>query len=109
VNDYGNPDASFGKYLVFSTLIAGNLYKLRDLGIWLIELFNERTTLHFDPAGLTENFGWLDRLYWLSPLSWLNPYALQNGRTLAWQYWACVFLIAASGFFMVFVYRKRKL
>jgi len=108
-SDDGGSDTSCAKYLIFATLLSGNIYKVRDLLIWVAELFHERTTIKLDSQGFADAFSWLDGLYWLSPLSWLNPYALDSGRALSVQYFLCIFLTAVFGFFVIFIYQKRKL
>lgn len=64
-------DANIGFFLM-STLVLGNIYKIRDLVAYLIE------TMGGNPVGFLKGFRFLDVLYWCSPLSWINPYRNQT-------------------------------
>mgnify|MGYP001029427499 CR=1 FL=1 len=60
--------ASWVSAFLLISLMLGNLYKIRDMVLWLMESLE----LHY--ANILEKLEWLDWGYWLSPLSWLNPY-----------------------------------
>lgn len=50
-------------------LVAGNLYKIRDLIFWILGEQGIST------LKVGKMLSWMDGLYRISPLSWLNPYA----------------------------------
>lgn len=75
------------------SLIAGNLYKVRDLGRWVMAYLEM-------PVSYTgADFQWLDFGYWLSPLSWLNPFAPVMEAGFLTQAGICI-IVAAAGFFV---------
>ncbi len=88
--------------LIFGTLAAGNLYKLRDLMVFLLQRANR------DYVGIYRLTGWLDGLKWLSPLSWLNPFvSFGVGKTAA-QSAICVIVISGAAALGVLGYRVRR-
>lgn len=108
-SDGGDLDTSCARYLITGTLITGNLYKVRDLIIWIIELFNENTSLSFNPQGLINISLWLNDLYWVSPLSWLNPYVFHRDGAISLLYFVSIFLTVIFGTLMIFIYQRRRL
>lgn len=96
-------------WLVFGTLFWGNIYKVRDLVIWLGTFFSEKTTLEISFEGLGGALGWLNHLRWLSPLSWLNPYMEMAGGGLWLRQLIGLVLIGLAVLGGVAGYRRRNI
>lgn len=95
--------SSWGGLLVFGTLALGNLYKIRNLVIWIF-LYLER-----DVSGIMRRWGWLNRLYWISPLSWVNPFAAGSVRRAVLQV-LCSFIVGiGAAACAVWCYNRREL
>ncbi|MDE6636162.1 MAG: hypothetical protein K2K09_06100, partial [Lachnospiraceae bacterium] len=62
----------FAGSFVFGTLIAGNLYKLRDIAVWIMD------SLEKPYPELSSKLGFLDGFKWISPLSWINPFEVHD-------------------------------
>ncbi len=95
--------SSWTGWLIFGTMILGNLYKIRDALRWVLEY-----TGH-DGTGIQKWLGWLDALYWVSPLSWANPYTEASAGKIMLQILLCIAL--GAGFFVLGIrgYEKRDL
>lgn len=95
--------SNWSGWLIFGTIVLGNLYKVRDALCWLLEYVGRSS------AGLQKWLGWLDLFYWLSPLSWANPYAgLSAGKAIL----QAVLCAGISACFLIWgsrMYEKRDL
>ena len=93
----------FVNFIIFGTLIAGGLYKLKNVVLWIMDYLKK------PHPGLFENFEFLDGFRWFSPLSWANPFVVHNMKewialTLAAFIISCVSVVCA-----IFLYEKRTL
>lgn len=92
----------FVDILVFGTLAVGNLYKIRDLLVLLLQRANRNY------AVVLRMTGWLDGLKWLSPLSWLNPYTSFAMWETIVQLLLCVALSVGAACVGLLGYRVRR-
>lgn len=90
-------------FVVFGTLIVGNLYKVRDLICWILE------QLRINSDGLRNLLGGLDVLYWFSPLSWLNPFSGSETLQITTQFIICIIITSLFMLAGIFRYRTREL
>lgn len=88
--------------LIFGTLAAGNLYKVKDLLILLLQGAGR------DYAGLYRLTRWMDGLKWISPLSWLNPFTRFGMEETVVQAAACIIIGAGAALLGLLGYRIRK-
>lgn len=88
--------------LIFGTLILGNLYKVRDLIVLLVQRSNRNY------AGILQTTGWLDALKWVSPLSWMNPFTSYQTMEVILQVIICITLSICAFWLSVLGYRIRR-
>lgn len=95
--------ASWVSGILTGSLLAGNLYKVRDLLQWILE----QVMAGF--GGVLEKLGWMNQGYWLSPLSWLNPYKSVSGGVVAIQSLLCIGIAAAGIVIGLKGYERRRI
>lgn len=93
----------FVNFTIFGTLIAGSLYKIRDIVFWILDYFKR------PHPGLSEKLEFLSSLKWLSPLSWINPFAVHDVDEWLAVTLAALIISCASVAAAVFLYEKRTL
>lgn len=96
-------DKQISGWLIFGTLILGNIYKVVYAIRWCLEHINQ------DAEYLNKYAALLKKLYWLSPMSWLNPFALMTGNILVIKYIICICLITVSVILAETVYHMKSL
>lgn len=82
---------------------AGNLWRLRDLFVFLLHRLNLQYVFFYRFTG------WLRRLRWLSPLSFVNPFTEISGAALLWYLGICLVLCAVLLGLGVFGFRLRNI
>lgn len=90
--------------ILCTTLLLGNLYKIRNLILWFLGMFD----LHNDRLiHIRQNTEWLDNLYWLSPLSWINPYRLPENDVFFRQLAISAVILSITALLSIKGYQKR--
>lgn len=93
----------FTGLFIFGTLITGNLYKLRDIAVWIMD------SLEKPYPELSSRLGFLDGFKWISPLSWINPFEVHDVKMWLILTLAAAAVSGASVVVTLFLYEKRTL
>lgn len=98
-----NQASVFVNCIIFGTLTAGNLYKVRDVLFWMMDYFKK------PHPGLSAKLAFLDGLKWVSPLSWMNPFSVHDRKEWLVMTSAALVISCLSVAAAVLLYEKRTL
>lgn len=100
---YENEASWFVNLIVFIPLIIGNVYKVSDAVLWLINNSGKNVT------ELSEKLSGLQNLVWLSPMSWLNPFTSVSAKDMLYRFVICLVTSAVTYTIAELCYNRRKL
>lgn len=95
--------SAFVSLVVFGTLVFGNLYKVKNVVLWIMDYLRK------PHPGLSTKLGFLDGFRWISPLSWINPFEGHDMKEWLILTLAAFIISGVSVAAAVFLYEKRTL